>query len=189
MNLLLVTIFFGLFAAQCSLSPEVLRSPGQKPSPGGSSKDDVHPLTEINFGIVADEHQGMKILEENATTVYDFYRGGVQEKREGEKELKEARWAQARSHFEKSNKYLRIVLNHIPEDEARRHIHGDETMIFLPNLLVADNYLKLMSIFRAMKFEGGFLEAKERGLAYLSRSLQKVKTEWAYQIKKGFEES
>ena len=60
-------------------------------------KNYVYPLTEINLEKVFDENRGLKVLEENATAVHDYYRGGVQEKEEGENLLKEDKWEEARS--------------------------------------------------------------------------------------------
>lgn len=185
MGIPVITLFiFSLLAAQCSFSKEEAR-PTQLKS---YSKDHIHPLTEINFEKVMDENRGLKILEENATTVGDYYRGGVQEKEEGERLLKEEKWEQAQFHFEKSNKSLKIVLKYLPDDECYRNFHGDEVTIFLPNLLVADNYLKLMRIYEEMKLDKEFSEAKEKGADYLSRSLSSVKTEWAYEVRRRFKE-
>lgn len=132
---------------------------------------------------MADENRGLKVHEENATTVDDCYRGGVQEKEEGERLLQEGNWEPSRIHFEKSNNFLRIVIRYLPDDEAYRNIHGDEVIIFLPNLLMADNYLKLIRIYKEMKLPE-ILDLKQKGEDYLSRSLKSVKTEWAYEIKK-----
>jgi len=151
-------------------------------------KDYVHPLTEINLEKVMDENRGLKILEENATTVGDCYRGGVQAKEEGERLLKDEKWEQARFHFEQSNKLLGVVLKHFPDDEAYRNFHGDEVTIFMPNLLMADNYLKLIKIYKEMKLDKELFGAKQKGEDYLYRSLKSVKTEWAYEVKKRFQE-
>ncbi len=151
-------------------------------------KDYVHPLTEINLEKVFSENRGLKVLEENATTVHDYYRGGVQEKEEGEKLMKESKWEEARKHLEKSNRFLRVVLKYLPEDEAYRNVYGDQMVIFLPNLLIADNDLKLITVYKNLKNDNKVAEAKEDGQYYLAESLKSVKTEWAYQIKKGFED-
>jgi hypothetical protein len=150
-------------------------------------KDYVHSLTEINLEKVYNENRGLKVLEENATTVHDYYRGGVQEKEEGEKLIKESRWEEARKSLDKSNRFLRVVIKYLPEDEAYRNIYGEQVIIFLPNLLIADNDLKLVSIYKNMKDDKKLAEAKEEGQHYLAESLKTVKTEWANQIKKGFE--
>jgi len=152
-------------------------------------KDHVYPLAEINLEKVFSENRGLKVLEENATTVHDYYRGGVQEKEEGEKRIKESRWEEARVHLEKSNRFLRVVLKYLREDEANRNVYGEQMIIFLPNLLIADNDLKLITVYKNLKNDNKAAEAKEDGQHYLAESLKSVKTEWALQIKKGFEET
>jgi hypothetical protein len=150
-------------------------------------KDYVHPLKEINLEKVFSENRGLKVLEENVTTAYDYYRGGVQEKEEGEKLIKESRWEEARKSLEKSNRFLRVVLKYLPEDEAYREVYEGQTVIFLPNLLIADNNLKLITVYKNLENDKRAAEAKDEGLYYLKESLKSTKTEWAYQIKKGLE--
>ncbi len=151
-------------------------------------KDYLHPLTEINLEKVFIENRGLKVLEENATTVYDYYRGGVQEKEEGEKLIKESKWEEARRSLEKSNRFLRVVLKYLPEDEANRNIYGEQVVIFLPNLLIADNDLKLVTVYKNLKNENRAAEARAEGQQHLAESLKSVKTEWAIQIKKEFQD-
>jgi hypothetical protein len=176
---LIFILIFGFLATRCATPKE-----GMKTYP----KNYVHPLTEINLDKVFNENRGLKVMEENATKVHDFYRGGVQEKDEGEGLIKEGKWEEARIHLEKSNRFLRVVLKYLPEDEAYRNIYGDQVVIFLPNLLMADNDLKLVTVYKKMRNDDKVAEAKGEGEHYLVESLKSVKTEWAYQIKKGFEE-
>ncbi len=181
-------LILGLSGIGCKVKNGKFHAQGENSPSKIFPKDYIHPLTEINFEKVGDENRGLKVLEENVTTVDDCYRGGVQEKEEGERLLKEEMWEKARVHFEKSNKFLGIVLKYIPEDEAYRNIHGEEVIIFLPNLLMADNHLKLVKIYKEMKLPDKISGAKQKGEDYLSRSLRSVKTEWAYEIKKRFEQ-
>jgi hypothetical protein len=175
---LIVILIFGFLGTRCATPKEELKT---------YPKDYLHPLTEINLEKVYSENRGLKVLEENATTVHDYYRGGVQEKEEGEKLTKESRWEEARNHLEKSNRFLRVVIKYLPEDEAYRNIYGEQVVIFLPNLLIADNDLKLVTVYKNMKNDKQVAEAKDEGQHYLSQSLKSVKTEWANQIKKGLE--
>ena len=179
---LVFILIFGFLGTRCATHNH---KEEQKTYP----KDYVHSLTEINLEKVLQENRGLKVLEENATTVHDFYRGGVQEKEEGEKLIKESRWEEARRHLEKSNRFLQVVIKYLPEDEAYRNIYGEQVVIFLPNLLIADNDLKLITVYKNMKNENKVAEAKEEGRHYLAESLKSVKTEWASQIKKGFEDA
>jgi len=176
---LIFILIFGFLGTRCATPKEELKT---------FPKDYVHPLTEINLEKVFNENQGLKVLEENATMVHDFYRGGVQEKEEGERLFKESRWEDARMHLEKSNRFLRVVLKYLPEDEAYRNIYGEQAVIFLPNLLIADNHLKLITVYKSMKNDNKVAETKGDGKYYLAESLKSVKTEWAYQIKKGLED-
>ena len=177
---LVFILIFGFLGTRCATHT-------QKEEVKTYPKDYVHSLTEINLEKVFNENRGLKVLEENATTVHDYYRGGVQEKEEGEKLIKESRWEEARKHLEKSNRFLRVVLKYLPEDEAYRNIYGEQVVIFLPNLLIADNDLKLVTVYKNMRNDDKAAEAKGNGQHYLAESLKSVRTEWAYQIKKGFE--
>jgi hypothetical protein len=177
---LLLILIFGFWGTRCATPKEELKT---------YPKDYVHPLKDINLEKVFDENRGLKVLEENATTAHDYYRGGVQEKEEGEKLMKESRWEEARIHLEKSIRFLLVVLKSLPEDEAYRNIYGEQVMIFLPNLLIADNALKLVSVYKNLRNDNAVAEAKNEGQRYLAESLKSVKTEWAYQIKKGFEDA
>lgn len=150
-------------------------------------KDYIYPLTEINLEKILKENQGMRVLEENATMVHDYFRGSVQEKGEGERLFKEGKWDEAQLHFETSNRFLRVVLRYLSEDEAYRNIYGDHVVIFLPNLLMADNYLKLITVYRKMGMEAEAIRTVDYGLYSVLQSLKSVKTEWAFQIKKGLE--
>jgi len=60
-------------------------------------------------------------------------------------------------------------------------------VIFLPNLLIADNDLKLVAVYKVMKNDDKVAEVTSDGKHYLAESLKSVKTEWAYEIKKGLE--
>ena len=177
---LLLILIFGFWGTRCATPKEELKT---------YPKDYVHPLNEINLEKVFQENRGLEVVEENATTAHDYYRGGVQEKEEGEKQMKESRWEEARIHLEKSSRFLRVVIKYLPEDEAYRNIYGEQVVIFLPNLLIADNDLKLVTVYKNMRNDNKVVEAKNDGEHYLAESLKSVKTEWAYQIKKGFEDA
>ena len=175
---LIFILIFGLLGTRCATPKEELKT---------YPKDYIHPLTEINLEKVFRENRGLRVLEENANTVHDYYRGGVQEKEEGENRMKESRWEEARIHLEKSNRFLQVVLKYLPEDEPYRNIYGNHVVIFLPNLLIADNDLKLITVYKNLKNDKKAAEAKAEGQHYLAESLKSAKTEWANQIKKGFE--
>ncbi len=177
---LVLILLFGFLGMRCA---------GQKEEVKTYPKDYVHPLKEINLEKVFSENRGLRVLEENATTAPDYYRGGVQEKEDGERLMKEGRWEEARIRLEKSIRFLRVVLKSLPEDEAYRNIYGEQAVIFLPNLLIADNALKLVSVYKNMRNDNAVAEAKNAGQYYVAESLKSVKTEWAYQVKKGLEDA
>jgi hypothetical protein len=184
---LFLVIIFGFLGTRCAAAKEELHAHGDMASVKTYPKDYLHPITETNFEKAVNENRGLKVVEENATTVHDYYRGGIQEKAEGEKLLGEGRLEEAQRHLEKSNRFFLVVLRYLPEDEAYKNIYGDHTVIFLPNLLMADNYLKLITLFQKIGRDDKAIEAKGHGNYYLSQSLKNVKTEWAFQIQKGFE--
>ena len=186
---LLLVVGFGFLGSRCAATREEGHAHGDMTPVKTYPKDYIHPITEINLEKVIQENRGLKVLVENATAVHDFYRGGVQEKEEGESLIREGKWEEAQNHLEKSSQFLKVVLKYLSEDEAYRNIYGDQVVIFLPNLLVADNYLKLITVYKKMGKEDQVIEAERYGVEYLSRSLKNVKTEWAFRIQKGFEEA
>ena len=170
---LIFVLIFGFLGTRCATQKVELKT---------------YSLTEINLEKVFHENRGLKVHPDNATMIHDFYRGGVQEKEEGEKLMKEGTWEEARKHLEESNRYLRVVLKYLPDDEACRNVYGDVMVIFLPNLLRADNDLKLVTVYKNLRNDKGIAELKGDGEYSLRESLKTAKTEWAYQIKKGFED-
>jgi len=181
---LFLIIMMGFFGTRCAGRNEELRE-----SPNRTPKNYVYALTEINLDKIYAENRGLKVLQENATAVHDYYRGGVQEKEEGESLLKENKWEGARGHLEKSRQFFHVVLKVLPGDEAQRNVYGDRVIIFLPNLLIADNDLKLITVYKILGNDDKAKSAKDDGEYYLTQSLKTVKTEWADQIKKGLEDA
>ena len=170
---LTVVVIFGFLGTRCATPQKQVKT---------------YPLTEITLEKVFQENRGLRILRENATMIHDFYRGGVQEKEEGDKWIKEGKWEEARNHLEESNRFLRVVIKYLPEDEASRNVYGDIMVIFMPNLLMADNDLNLITVYKKLGDENKAAEARSDGLNYLAQSLEAVKTEWAYQVQKGYED-
>ena len=185
LSYLIFILILALLGNRCAVPSQELQGAPDKTS----SKDYVHPLTQINLEKVFKENQGLKVFEENATMVHDYYRGGVQEKEEGETLMRESKWEEARIHLEKSSEFLRVVLKFLPDDEAHRNIYGDQVVIFLPNLLIADNDMKLITLYKNMGNQDKAAGAKSDGEYYLMESLKNVRTEWSDQIKKGLEDA
>ncbi len=57
---LIFILIFGFLGTRCATPQKELRT---------------YPLTEINLEKVFHENQGLKVLEENATMIHDYYRG------------------------------------------------------------------------------------------------------------------
>ena len=192
-----ILLFLGFFMPGCVTTKEEETMPMHEAMPMQEEmtmmrtypKDYVFPLSEINLEKVIEENTGFKVLKENATTVRDYYRGGVQEKGEGERLLKDEKWEEAMSHFIKSNRFLEVVVDYLPEDEPYRNIYGNHFVIFMPNLLMADNQLKIAKTYKKLNMSSNdtYWE-KKRCKRYLAQSLRSVKTEWAFQIKRELEE-
>ena len=157
---LIFILIFGFLGTRCATPQEEVKT---------------YPLTEINLEKVFQENRGLKILRENATMIHDYYRGGVQEKEEGDKWMKEGKWEEARNHLEESNRFLRVVIKYLPEDEASRNVYGDLMVIFMPNLLMADNDLNLITVYKKLGNENKAAEARSDGLNYLAQSLKSHK--------------
>ncbi len=79
--MLILLIVLG--GTRCTATKEELHDHGKMAPAVSVSKDHVYPISEVNFERVAKENQGLQVLLENATTVNDFYRGGIQEKELG----------------------------------------------------------------------------------------------------------
>jgi hypothetical protein len=173
---------------QCAAQKAELETHGEMPSTRMFPPDHIFSLAEVRLEKVFEENRGMIVLEENATTVRDYYRGGVQEKEKGEGRMQEGKWEEAEGHFKKSNSYLKVVTEYLPEDEPYRNVYEDHFVIFLPNLIMADNQLKLAEIYGKTNRKGDIYWAIWQGQEYLSQSLKTAKTEWAFQIEKEFQE-
>jgi hypothetical protein len=195
---LLFIFMVGFFGTRCAATKEGLHASGETGSMTMSrgdmtmmmprGKDYVYPLAQINLEKVIEENQGLKMLKENATMVHDYYRGGVQEKAEGERLMKEEKWEEAEAHFGRSNWFLKVVVDYFPDDEPCKNIYGDHVVIFLPNLFIADNQLKLMEIYSKTRKYEDIYWARREGKGFVSRSLDSARTEWGYRLKKDLNE-
>jgi hypothetical protein len=173
---------------QCAAQKEELETDGEMASTRMFPPNHIFSLGEINLEKVFEENRGMVVLPENATTVRDYYRGGVQEKEKGERLLREGKWKEAEGHFKESNHYLDVVTKYLPEDDPYRNVYGDQFVIFLPNLIMADNQLKLAEICGKTNRKGDIYWLIRQGRQYLSQSLGTAKTEWALKMEKEFQE-
>jgi len=136
------------------------------------------PLKEANWDLVLEENEGLEVLLPDCKEVRDFYRGGVQQKAKGERLIKDKAYAEAMKLFKASNDFFQNVLDFIPQDDAKYALFEGTEVLFFPNLLVADNYLKMGAIDREKKEMSSARRNWKQALAYTDKSLQSENTEW-----------
>jgi len=140
-------------------------------------------LKEANLKAVFEENEGLEIILEDAQELRDFYRGGVQQKAKGEKKFQEKAYPEAMGLYRSSNEFFLTLLKHIDEDSAEYNLFEGTDILFFPNLLVADNHLKMGLILRAMGREGPAQRNWKRALSYVKKSLRSENTEWGLALK------
>jgi hypothetical protein len=158
-------LLFPLFFWGCASAPHPVDQP-------------LIPLKEANWELVSEENEGLEILPQDCKEVRDFYRGGVQQKAKGERLFQDKAYDEAAKLFKASNDFFLRVLDFIPQDDAKYPLFEGTEILFFPNLLVADNYLKVGSIHREMKEMSAAQRNWKRALAYSNNSLQSENTEW-----------
>ena len=136
------------------------------------------PLQKANLEAVFEEQEGLEVYWENAKEVRDFYRGGVQQKAKAEKDYLDKKYPQALKQYDSSNDFLMVVLKYINEDDCEYPLFEGTSILFFPNLLIADNYLKAGKILKEMNRDSSARRKWKRALPYVQKSLQSEKTEW-----------
>jgi hypothetical protein len=142
------------------------------------------PLQKANLDAVMEEQEGIEVLWENAKEVRDFYRGGVQQKAKAEKKYREKQYPEALKLYDLSNEYLLVVLKYINEDSAEYRLFAGTEILFFPNLVMADNYLKIGLVQKQMGKDGSAERNWKRALACVQKSLQGERTEWALAVQR-----
>jgi len=145
------------------------------------------PLQKANLDTVVEEQEGMEVLWENAKEVRDFYRGGVQQKAKAEKKYREKQYPEALKLYDNSNEFLVVVWNYIKQDSAEYTLFEGTDILFFPNLLIADNYLKAGLALKQMGKESPARRKWKQALTYVQRSLQWERTEWALSVQREIE--
>lgn len=147
------------------------------------SKDTIPvPLEKVNLGSIIEQQQGLEISWEDAKDVRDFYRGGVQYKAKAEIKAKEGNYQEALNLYESSNEFLSVVLNYLQEDSAEYYLFEGHQILFFPNLLMADNNLKIGQILKVMKKNWSARWKWKQALSYVKKSLKSEKTQWGLSI-------
>ncbi len=166
-------IFFALFLFPALLT--FLGCAATTPPPGSKR---LIPLKEANLQAVLEENEGLEVTLEDAKDVRDFYRLGVQQKAKAEKFFQEKNYPEAMKLFRSSDESFSFLLRYVDEDSAEFELFEGTQILFFPNLLVADNDLKIGLILRATGKEGAAQRSWKRALSFLKESLQAEPSEW-----------
>jgi hypothetical protein len=142
------------------------------------------PMQKANAQLIFQENEGLVIVWEDAKDARDFYRGGVQEKAKGEKHFREKAYPEAMKSFQASNDFLTKMLHFMDEDCAEFTLYEGTDILFFPNLLMADNYLKMGLIQRETGHESSAQGSWKRAQSSVQKSLQSEKTEWGLSLEK-----
>ncbi len=169
-SLFLILVFFVL--AGCG---GVVPSVGEKPPV---------PLQKANQQAVLAENEGLQVVWEDAKDARDFYRGGVQQKARAEKQFQEKAYPQALESYQASNEFFDRLFQYMDEDMAEYPLYEGADILFFPNLLMADNYLKMGVIQRETGRESRAQSSWKKAQSFVKKSLQSEKTEWGLSLDK-----
>lgn len=140
------------------------------------------PVQKANLEMVLEENEGLEIVWEDAKDARDFYRGGVQQKARAEKKLKEKAYPEAIRFYEASNDFLAQMLQYMNEDCAEYTLYEGTDILFFPNLLMADNYLKMGIIAREAGRERAAARSWKKAQDFANKSLLSEQTEWGLSL-------
>jgi hypothetical protein len=169
MNIRSLIIFLGILGwggiHGCATSP-----------PPGSMR--LIPLQQANLEAVIEENEGLDVTPENAKEVRDFYRGGVQQKAKAERKYQEKNYPVAMKLYLSSNESFSKLLEYLDEDAADYNLFEGTSILFFPNLLLADNNLKMGRICDAQERKRPAYRHWKRALSWVKHSLKSERTEW-----------
>ena len=148
--------------------------------PAGDSP--VIPLGKANLEAVLEEQEGLEIKREDAKDLRDFYRGGVQKKAAADKNFQGKNYPEAMKLYDASDEFFRVVLKYSNEDVLEFPLFEGASILFFPNLLVADNHLKMGKILREMGRESSARSQWKDALPFIKQSLQSERTEWGLSL-------
>ncbi len=151
------------------------------PPPSPTSQKPI-PIKVANLEMVFEENEGLEINPADAKEIRDYYRAGVQKKALAEKRLQEKAYREAMMFYEESCDLLSTVLRYIEEDTAEFPCFEGSSILFFPNLLAADNHLKIGKIQKAMGRESSAQRNWKRALFFARQSLRFEKTEWGISL-------
>ncbi len=142
------------------------------------------PLAKANLKAVLAENEGLEIVQEDAKDVRDLYRGGVQHKNKAEKNFQEKNYSVAIKFYQSSNDFFAQLLKYIEEDTVEYNLYEGCDIILVPNILLADNHLKMGIIQREAGKGAAAQGSWKRAQTFLNKSLQSEKTEWGLSLEK-----
>jgi hypothetical protein len=140
------------------------------------------PIQKANLKMVLEENEGLQIVWEDAKDARDFYRGGVQQKAKAEKKLQEKAYPEAMKFYQSSNDFLTRMLQFMNEDSASYTLYEGTDILFFPNLLMADNYLKMGIIARDTGRESTATRNWKKAQDFAQKSLLSERTEWGLSL-------
>jgi len=140
------------------------------------------PVQKANLQMVLEENMGLEIVWEDAKDARDFYRGGVQQKVKAEKRLQEKAYPESMKFYQDSNDFLTRMLQFLNEDCASYTLYEGTDILFFPNLLMADNYLKMGIIARETGREGAATRNWKKAQDFVYKSLLSERTEWGLSL-------
>ena len=142
------------------------------------------PLQKASQQAVLGENAGLQVVMEDAKDARDFYRGGVQQKAQAEKRFQEKDYPEALKFYQSSDEFFNKLFQYMSEDIAEYSLFEGTDILFFPNLLMADNYLKMGLIQRETGHEGLAQSSWKRAQSFVQKSLQSEKTEWGLSLEK-----
>jgi hypothetical protein len=142
------------------------------------------PLQKANQQAVLAENEGLQIVWEDAKDARDFYRGGVQQKARAEKHFQDKAYPEALESYQASNDFFERLFQYLDEDTGEYTLYEGTDILFFPNLLMADNYLKMGLIQRATGRESRAQSSWKKARSFVQKSLQSEKTEWGLSLEK-----
>jgi len=140
------------------------------------------PMHKANLQMVLEENEGLEIVWEDAKDARDFYRGGVQQKAKAEKKFQEKAYPEAMKFYRASHDFLARMLLFMNEDCASYTLYEGTDILFFPNLVMADNHLKMGIIARETGQEGTAARNWKKAQDFARKSLLSERTEWGLSL-------
>ncbi len=142
------------------------------------------PLQDVNLEAVLEENSGLEMAPGDIRDVRDYYRAGVQQKGKAETAFQKNQYPEAMMSYQQSTQSLATLLNYIDTDSAKYNLFDESNILFFPNLLMADNHLKMGKILQQMSRNWQARHHWKMGLSSANDSLESEPTEWGLDIQR-----